>query len=267
MSLTASSQRSPRYKWLLVLFILAVAAFSAIPNYLVDRWAWEKPPELANIVALRALQQQGLSLANWQTLEQQVVEIGGHKWSYQALSPTLTAPLTPTSSAEATPQLPQNLVLLLRPQTWHRDLPQVDWMDINGVQGWTEDSRRQIQFTTPSVGTEPRSIQVSARFFRGWNQERTFAVLQWYAWPTGGSPAPSHWFWVDQGSQWRQHQRTPWIAVSLLFPIKPLGDIETVRTQAEALGQQVQSTLMATVLTDALSSSQDFRLRNTLPSP
>lgn len=238
MSLTASSDRSPLYKWQVVIFILAIAAFITLPSYLTADWAWKRVPELDHIEALKTLQQQGLSLANWQTVEQQRVEIGGHQWSYQLVTPVATADTS----------LPQNVALLLRPQTWHRDLPQVDWMDINGAQGWTEDSQRQLQFTVPSPGVTSRSVQVTARFFRGWDQERTYAVLQWYAWTSGGSPAPSNWFWVDQGSQWLDRQRTPWIAVSLFFPIKPLGDIETARTRAEAMGKLVQSTLMKNAL-------------------
>lgn len=250
--MTVSSQRSPLYKWLVVLFILAIAVFSILPNYITDRWTWNNPPELSNIQALKTLQQQGLSMDNWRTLEQQVVEIGGHKWSYQFMSSTTASP-SPTSTSTSTTiftaiEAPQNLVLLLRPQTWHRDLPQVDWMDINGTQGWTEDSQRQLRFSVLSADAVQKPVQINARFFRGWNQERTYAVLQWYAWAGGGSPAPSRWFWADQWSQWHDRQRTPWIAVSLFFPIKPLGDIETVRAQAEAVGQQVQATLMQTSL-------------------
>lgn len=252
---TASSRRSPLYKWLLILFILAVAAFSAIPNYVTDRWPWKTPPELPHLESLKALQQQGLSLPNWHG-KQQVIEIGGHKWSYQPMSTigtttgttagTSDSPTSPSTAAETNESQNQNFVLLLRPQTWQRDLPQVDWMDINGAQGWTEDSQRRLRFTLSTEAASP--VQISARFFRGWNQERTFAVLQWYAWDTGGSPAPSDWFWVDQGSQWHDRQRTPWVAVCLFFPIKPLGDIETVRSQATALGQVVQSALLKTAL-------------------
>ncbi|HEY9663536.1 MAG TPA: cyanoexosortase B system-associated protein, partial [Allocoleopsis sp.] len=99
---------------------------------------------------------------------------------------------------------------------------------------------------TVAAGVKP--ISVSARFFRGWNQEHTYAVVQWYAWSNGGSPAPMDWFWVDQQSQWRDHQHTPWVAVSLLLPLPPLGDLETVQAQAISLGQVVQTTLMQTAL-------------------
>lgn len=243
------SQRSLRYKWLLVLFVLAIAAISTLPNYITDSWTWANLPNLENTQSLKTLQQQGLPLVNWQILEQQTVEIGGHKWSYQSMAPaelslselSSTAPFSTTTDAI---DLPQSVVLLLRPQTWHRDLPQVDWIDINGTQGWTEDSQRRLRFTVSSADSQQKPVQITARFFRGWNQARTYAVLQWYAWPQGGSSAPSHWFWVDQWSQWHDRQRTPWIAVSLFFPIKPLGDIEAARTQATALGKLVQSTLM-----------------------
>jgi len=238
-----SPQRYSFYKWFIILFVLGIAAFSALSNYVTDGWTWANLPELNNVQSLQTLQQQGLSLTNWHILEQQTVEIGGHKWSYQSMAP-VASPAEPFATTAVATDVPQNVVLLLRPQAWHRDLPQVDWMDINGTQGWTEDSQQSLRFTVPSADLQPKSVQITARFFRGWNQVRTYAVLQWYAWPEGGSPAPSHWFWADQWSQWHDRQRTPWIAVSLFFPIKPLGDIEAVRTQATALGQLVQSTLM-----------------------
>jgi len=72
--------------------------------------------------------------------------------------------------------------------------------------------------------------------------------LQWYAWTTAGSPSIGRWFWVDQFSQWRDRQRMPWVAVSLLIPIQPLGEIEPVRSLATTLGQAVQSTLLESAL-------------------
>lgn len=226
--------QSNRVKLLIALFVLAIAAVPVLPNYVTQRWSWRSPPEVPGLELLRALEQQGLAVSGWESRDQQEVEISGHTWSLQ----TLAAP-----QPDAPPVL-----LLLRPQTWHRDQPQVEWMDINGIQHWTVDRRQPLRFTAP---TQPPT-QVTARFLRGWNQQQTYAVLQWYAWSTGGSPAPSRWFWADQRAQWRDRQRMPWVAVCLMIPIKPLGEIEPVRSLAESLGQRVQTALIE----QALRSSQ-----------
>ncbi|NJO41716.1 MAG: cyanoexosortase B system-associated protein [Cyanobacteria bacterium RU_5_0] len=230
-----SSQRSPLHKRLVILFVLAIATFSTIPSYVTGQWSWEKIPELSNLESLRDLQQQGLTLPGWKTIEQDVKKIGGHKWSVQRIIPE-------TSSDVPTPQ--NTILVMLRPQTQDRDLPQVEWMDINGAYQWREDSQRSLKFSIqPTVSSQ--LVQVEARFFRGWTEQRTYAVVQWYAWAEGGSSAPSGWFWADQGSQWRDRRHTAWVAVSFLIPIEPIGDIETARPQAEDLAQHIQSALIA----------------------
>ena len=238
---SVNSRRSPLYKSLVVLFLLAIAVASAIPNYLSGNWFLNKVPELSNLQPLRTLQKSGLTLPGWQTFDQEMIEIGGHKWSIQAIVPQETSAANPP------------ILLMLRPQTWHRDLPQVDWMDIHGARGWTENDDRPIRFFVPSsVPTAPanpasKPTQITARFLRGWTPDKTYAVLQWYAWRNGGNPAPSGWFWAEQGSQLRDRQHMPWVAVSILIPIQPLSEIESVQSQAESLGQLVQARLSAEV--------------------
>jgi cyanoexosortase B-associated protein len=226
---------------------LAIPVFITVPNYFNERWAWEHPPQVATLAQLKQLQQEGLLLPGWRILDHQVSEIGGHKWSIQAILPE--AVNEPTASKPPT-------LLLLRPQTSVMDQPQVDWMDVNGwmntnrVQRWTVDSRRSLQFTverldaSASHNNSTKILQIQARFFRGWNQQQTYAVLQWYAWCDGGDPSPSRWFWADQLAQLRDRQRMPWVAVSVLIPIKPLGNIESVQPLAESLGQAIQATLI-----------------------
>lgn len=248
LSFLDAQPRSAWIKRLIVLFLLAIALAGAVPGYLSGRWTWQQVPEISQIQQLKALQQNGLALPGWRTLDQKTVEIGGHKWSVQGIVPNTETDPTP-----------QNIVwLLLRPQTWSKDMPQIDWIDINGVQHWTADSKRSLQFTVQPVqsrqtsspansrlNTSPTTVQ--ARFLRGWTQKRTDAVLQWYAWNQGGHSAPSHWFWADQWQQLHKRQRLAWVAVSLQMPIQPLGAIDTVEVKAKALGELVQATLTTTV--------------------
>lgn len=230
------SLHRPPLKLLIVLCVLAAALAGAIPGYWAGQWTWQQVPEVSQLKQLKAVQKDGLKLTGWQTLEQKTVEIGGHKWSAQAIVP----------EAEAKTTAPQKAVwLLLRPQTWSKDMPQIDWTDINGVQQWTSDSERRFSFTVQSAA---RAVQVNTRFFRSWTKNRTDAVLEWYAWVNGGHPAPSRWFWADQLAQLRHRQRLAWVAVSIQIPIKPLGEIDPIQAQAEALAKLVQSTLMRDVL-------------------
>jgi cyanoexosortase B-associated protein len=233
-----ASARSPFLKLLTVLFILAIALTGVIPGYVGGHWSWQQVPEINHVQQLKALREQGLQLAGWHVLEQKSVDIGGHKWSAQSMIPAAEAELgLPISS--------QNPVwLLLRPQTWGKDLPQIDWIDINGAQQWTTDSQRSLSFTVAAAGREQT---VKARFLRGWTQKRTDAVLQWYAWFSGGNAAPSRWFWADQWQQFHNRQRFAWVAVSLRIPIRPLGEIDKAEAVAKALGELVQSTLVTTV--------------------
>jgi cyanoexosortase B-associated protein len=236
LTLPKSSERSRTvFKLLVVVFILAIAAANAMPGYFAEQWPWQKVSPVSNIQSLKDLQKNGLSLPGWHTLEQQVIDVGGHRWSIQGIMPEGA----PDLAASQTPVL-----LMLRPQTRDRDTPQVDWMDINGSRHWTADSQTRLQFAVSLPhASGSQSYLVDARFLRGWSEARTYAVLQWYAWNNGGHPAPGRWFWMDQWSQWQHHHRLPWVAVSILIPIEPLGDIESVRPQAQALGQLVQSTL------------------------
>ena len=233
---TALSQatRPPLLNALVALFVLTIALTHALPGYLGQPWPWQQIPKISQMAQLKALQKTGLDLPGWQTLEQKVVEIGGHKWSAQSMVPAAAG----EPSSQASSQRP--IWLLLRPQTWDKDMPQIDWMDINGARQWTADQQQQLDFNTGTA-------RVNARFLRGWTERGTDAVLQWYARPGGGHPAPSQWFWADQWAQLRHRQRQPWVAVSLQIPIEPLGEIEAMRAEATSLGKLVQSALTADV--------------------
>jgi cyanoexosortase B-associated protein len=230
-------QRRSLLKLLVVLFILAIATFATLPDYMTGNWSWTRQPDVPHLDRLRELRSEGLSLSGWEMLEQQETRLGGHRWSVQANSPEVE-----------TPALADPILLLLRPQADDSDMPQVDWMDINGAQQWTVDHRRRLSFPVPDTTLPlPTPFTVQARFFRGWTQQGTFAVMQWYAWPNGGHPAPGQWFWADQITQLRDRQKLPWVAVSVLIPIKPLGDIETVRDTATSLGTTIHTALLQQV--------------------
>ncbi len=223
-------------KVVVLCFLLVLMAIGAIPGYLSGNWFWNHLPPVTNIPELNNLMKSGVSLQDRQTLSQRVVTIGGHIWSIQELQGNTQ----------------KSIFLLLLPQKTDKDKPQVEWMDIDGVMGWQTDSYSQLQFTVqPSAvqtTTPGMSQTIVARFFRGWTQApslaQTFAVVQWYAWPSGGNQAPIQWFWSEQIAQW-QGRRVPWVAVCIQIPIAPLGDIEASRPLAESLAQKVQLALLA----------------------
>ena len=264
MPLLNSSRRSLILRLLTAIVLLAIAAVVIMPNYGTGDWTWANPPKVQHQDHLRALKDDGLTIPDWQTTEQYATEISGLPWSVQALIPdTVTIRLDENASAgdENRIRTENPAIALFRPQTWYRDMPQVEWMDINGVQKWTTDQRTSLTFTVaPEMSSQntddphdslgDRSVRIHTRFFRGWSRQQTYAVMQWYAWPTGGSPSASQWFWVDQRSQLRDRHRMPWVAVSIMIPIKPLGDIQSVRATAEIIGQQVQASLMRDVFSE-----------------
>lgn len=269
----------------LAIGVLAIATVMVLPNYATGQWAWSQSPTLSSVKALRALRQQGISLAGWQVLEQQSIELGHKQWSVQALTLGLEengggAPGAESSSqttaieplahygltdlpSDVTDRLHnESILIFLRPQSDAKDEPLVEWIDLNGLQRWTTDQIKSVRLpiTQPSAGLSDRGAdqqtdqetdwgvdgvgKVATRYFRGWNQRHTYAVMQWYVWPTGGSPKISDWFWADQRMQWRKHQRMPWVGVMLMVPIKPLGDIAPIQPVVEAIAQSIQDTLV-----------------------
>jgi cyanoexosortase B-associated protein len=234
---------------LLLIGLLLVLALTALPSYGTGQWRWKQPPNVATLKALREVRQHGLALgapanptavanpaspaanptpaaANPPQSGPQMVTIGEHKWLQQEI----------LLAGKAQPAL-----LLLLPQNSHTQQPQVEWMDIDGAQRWRSDAVETVNFGVPSGTT------VSARWFRAWTRSQTYAVLQWYAQPTGSSPSPSAWFVADRLAQW-QNRRVPWVAVSLLVPIGPLEELPQVRPSAEALAVSIQTALLQAAL-------------------
>ena len=214
-------------RWLLVFLFILLIFFGAIPGYLQGKWSWQQLPNIPQINQIRNLQNTGINLSAWETRKQIKIPVGGKDWSAQLLSQKGQKPVT----------------LLLRPQTYYTDHPEVEWVDIDGLERWQTDSQRQLKFNF-KVGD--KFGKVTARFFRAWNQVETFAVLQWYATPQGGTTSAGDWFWADLKAQ-LNHNRLPWIAVCLKIPIEPLGDIDKAEPLALSLAQTVQNQLITQV--------------------
>ncbi|MBE9064875.1 cyanoexosortase B system-associated protein [cf. Phormidesmis sp. LEGE 11477] len=227
-----SAQKSAIVPLVICALLALFVAVSALPRY-ASSWPWTTPPKVANQTALQSLRDQGLTLPEWTTEEQLRRKISGADWSIQQLS---------HSNATADPS---TVVLLLRPQIWEKDQPEVEWVDIKGSQQWKTDSYQTLSFSAPT----DQSAEIKPDFFRAWNQTQTYAVLQWYAWPSGGSASVAKWFWADQQMQWRYYQRLPWVAVSLWLPIEPLSDITPYQTLAQNLGEKIQTNLSNSVFT------------------
>ncbi|MDJ1177594.1 cyanoexosortase B system-associated protein [Roseofilum sp. BLCC_M91] len=223
--------------WVLLGFMVVILAIGAIPGYFNGSWQWQSPPKVVALKELRQVRNNGLTLSGWETIEQMEIRLGGHRWSYQQLEGNWEKPV----------------LLLLLIQNSDLDQPRVEWVDVNGFvqqifRDWQTDSyqMKTWEVKTPS-GEE---VRVRSRFFRGWNPVQTFAVVQWYAWPTGGNPAPVNWFMADRLAQTRG-DRAPWMAVSMMIPMEHLGDLEDVEDISQSLVQTIQTTLMETVFTQS----------------
>ncbi|MGF1541475.1 MAG: cyanoexosortase B system-associated protein [Pleurocapsa sp.] len=216
-----------RVQIILILLLLISIFVGAMPGYLSGgQWQWSDLPKVPHLVAVKSGLNSGLELPNWTTIEHQKVRLGGKNWSIQTMNSQQS-------------DLSHPIVLMLLPQNYYLDKPGVEWMDLNGLERWKTDSLGQLNFT---LSENSHSIAVKARWFRAWNRQQTFAVVQWYAYPFGGSYSNFSWFWRDSIAQ-LYRSRVPWIAVSLKIPIKPLEDLDRVQPLAESLARQIQDHL------------------------
>jgi cyanoexosortase B-associated protein len=217
-----------------LLLLLLLLGIGAIPSYLKGQWEWQELPRITRLQELKNLRQKGLTLPGWQTIEQREQEIGGRKWSYQLVQ----------KQGDKT-----KAIVLLLPQTGSREQPVVEWTELNSFWQWQIAQYRSADFTVKPLQKAGSNTEtkVEARFFRGSTNQQTFAVLQWYAWSNGGHPSPLPWFVVDQVAQWHK-KRAPWVAVSILIPMEPLGRVETNWNEAKSIGQTVQTALMTSLL-------------------
>ncbi|MBW4613936.1 MAG: cyanoexosortase B system-associated protein [Desmonostoc vinosum HA7617-LM4] len=222
-----------------LVLLLLLLVIGAVPGYLTGQWQWKQPPPVTSLKELKQIRKTGLTLPGWQTTEQAQQQIGERKWSLQVIKKV-------DSESQA--------ILLLLPQNGPMDQPEVEWTEINGWGRsrwgkWDIAQSRSAEFIVKqSLGAKSNAeTKVDARFFRASTKNQTFAVLQWYAMPNGGNTSPFNWFLSDQLAQWRK-QRTPWVAVSIVIPIEPLGQVEKSWPLAQSIGEIVQTALMATAL-------------------
>ncbi|PSN13401.1 cyanoexosortase B system-associated protein [filamentous cyanobacterium CCT1] len=226
----ASSRPFPN-RWInlaLVVLLSALAGMVILPAYLDGQWPWQATPHVAQIDQLRSLQTDGIELPGWQLTIAEPIAINRQTW-------TLAEYRATASTAQTAPV--QQFALLLHPQPWHSNQPQLEWIDLAGAQNWRIEGRRRL-----------RAGSVTARFFRAWGDGQSFAVVQWYALPKGGHPSPSHWFWANQRSQLTRRTLTPWVAVTVLLPMEPLGAIAGYQPLATELTGLIQQQLETTVL-------------------
>ncbi|GCE92117.1 hypothetical protein NIES46_01520 [Arthrospira platensis NIES-46] len=229
-NLEPTSQDTPKLQlkpsqWVLLGFLLLLFLVGTLPGFFRGSWSWSDMPDIQALPQLQTIRREGLTVPGWETTSHDTIQVGARRWSLQTLQQNDT-----------------EVLVLLFPQNYYKDQPQVEWMDLQGLQSLRTDSYRALPLSLDS----PQPVTVNARFFRAWNPRQTYALVQWYAWHNGGSPAPSQWFFADRQAQLRG-DRAPWVAVSIMIPIEPLGDIETVATIAQSLGQDIQKQLMTTI--------------------
>jgi cyanoexosortase B-associated protein len=232
LSKLVKERQYPQLAALLLLLLLLIVG--AIPGYLSGNWQWKQPPPIPTLKQIKAIRTQGLTLPGWKTVEQTEREIGERKWSLQTIQKE-------GSDTKA--------ILLLLPQNGPTDQPQVEWTEINSFWQWEVAQERDANFSVkpPPDSQQKADVDVKARFFRGSTRQQSYSVLQWYAWANGGNPSQLNWFLADQSAQWQKH-RAAWVAVSIMIPMEPLGQVETTWEQTKSLGEAVQTRLMEGIL-------------------
>lgn len=238
-------------KIVLILFLILMLAIGAIPAYFTGNWSFANPPKITDFKSLRSIKENGLIIPGWEIKNYQEAKISGHQWLVQTI--------------EGKEGKDRSAILLVLPQNSPKDKPQVEWMDINGLYRWKTDSYQKkgfkVNLTSAAenlpVGLTPgEEIAVEGQFFRGWTNQQTYAVLQWYAWPSGGNPAPSSWFLKDRFAMLFQKRSVPWVAVNIQFRIEPLGEIEPYWPIAESLAEKVQLSLLEQAFADSLTNQK-----------
>ncbi len=230
--MTPSSRRSIPIGQLVILGVmLAIFLMGAAPGYLKGSWAWQSAPPVAALKQMQQIPRLGLNLPGWETANQEQVQIAGQTWSAQTIVATADSPQTNGIKPGT------ELLVLVHPQLDPNDKPKVEWTNLQGHFRWTEDQISRLNLTPPQSKTP-----IKARLLRGWSQASTYGLLEWYALPDSGTPNPGDWFWRDRRAQ-LQGDRTPWMAVMLMQPMEPLGEVEEVSESLTAVAAQVQDAI------------------------
>ncbi|WP_198648323.1 cyanoexosortase B system-associated protein [Cyanothece sp. BG0011] len=218
---------------LVILCLLGLAIiFVAVPSYFSQQWSWSDLPRVPEVAQMRQIPETPLNLTGWTTIGQEKLSINNYPWSFQIIEKPGQKPV----------------VIALKGQKYYKDHPEVEWVDLQGIEKWKTDSYQTLKF--PSTINPNHSI--TARWFQAWNN-KTYAVVQWYAWPGGGHYAPYQWFLADQKAQLKD-KRVPWVTVSIKIPMEALGNLEDMESLGKLLGQEVQKTLEKEVFIDKSAS-------------
>ncbi len=212
----------------LVIVLTILTIFIALPGYLSGKSTWRDLPKVSGINQLKSLETKRLNIPGWQTTDLKNPTVGTHKWSAQIIS------------SESVPQAQ----LFLLPQKYYRSKPEVEWVDVDGFERWQTETIETLEL----VGSTGNLIQ--ARFFKARNAQ-TYAVVQWYTWPSGGDYRIFPWFWQDELAQTRG-SRAPWIAVSLKIIMSPLDELQSKKALAQKLAQSIQKVLEQEVFTNSV---------------
>lgn len=210
---------------LVSLLLGAIWAWPQVPT-------WRSPIKVPNAGALRQIREEGLPLPTDRTAKKAQVRIGGNRWVGQDL--------TADNGAIAT--------ILMRPQSGAKDLPYVDWSDLDGFFKWQQED---IQTLTVDIANTEPATQVKARWFIARDPRNTrvvhfpqrVAVAQWYALGAAGRPTILQWFWRDQWAQ-LQGGRMPWIAVSVRLPVEPGVELATTEATTTELITTIQGAIV-----------------------
>jgi cyanoexosortase B-associated protein len=225
-------QRIPANYLLVLLLLFLLATASIVRDVANGGWTWLSTPKIANIQLMSRLRKAGIAIPGVPSIDHREINLGEGKWSAQIFEF----------------QDGPRVTVLLKPQVYYKDQPEVEWSDIQSLARWKTERAPDLVFTSSSGG------EVTARFYRAW-QTNTVAVVQWYAWPGGGHHDNAVWYWQDQRAKLKR-QRVPWIAVSLHIPIDPTQKIDSIRPFALDLAKKVQARLETEVLSKLRSKSR-----------
>ncbi len=131
--------------------------------------------------------------------------------------------------------LPQSCQTIFRIKTTSKGQKVV--VSLEDYRDWQTKSQGKLTFVTES------GKSVTAMLNRGWSPSQTVAILNWYAWDSGGHFSPESWFWQDLKAQFK-NDRTGWLAVSLRIPISATTEVESIEAEAKIIAQEIQTHLM-----------------------